>query len=369
MNGHDVRKMIAEGRLNRRDFGRLLASAGLATVSLPIAAGHAAAARPTYFTWAGYEDPDLFPGYMEKYKEGPEISLFADEQEALSKLRAGFSADVAHPCSEQIARWREAGVLKQIDTGRLSHWPDLFESLRAITGDADGGPQWFVPIDWGSASIVYRTDLVENPEESWQLLWDERYSGRLAIGEQSTDTMRIAGLVAGVPKENLFDMSDAEIAQVAEALRKQRPLLRFYWSDNTTMEQALASGEIVASSAWNSSYVALKQQGVPVAYMQPKEGILTWCCGVVVTAAATNLDAAYDLIDAMIAPDAGQQMITKLGYGHSNRKTFDMVGEQELADRGLPKDPTDFLAAGVFSRENKRLADLEQMFSEVKGGF
>ncbi len=36
----------------------------------------------------------------------------------------------------------------------------------------------------------------------------------------------------------------------------------------------MASGEIVAAYAWNESYVKLKQQGVPVGFMVPKENHL-----------------------------------------------------------------------------------------------
>jgi spermidine/putrescine transport system substrate-binding protein len=242
----------------------------------------------TYFTWAGYDNPEFFPAYMKKYGQEPQMPLFADEQEALTKLRAGFAADVVHPCSGRIVRYRDAGAIQPIDTSRLSNWPDVFDGLRDINGASADGKQWFIPVDWGNTSVLYRTDLVDVDEESWTLLWDERYKGRLSIGEDITDTAIVAALVAGVPKDDLYHMSDEQLAKVAEALRKQRPLLRFYWSDNTTMEQALATGEIVASSAWNSSVVALKKQGLPVDYMKPKEGILTWCCGLVLTPKRTR---------------------------------------------------------------------------------
>ncbi len=57
-------------------------------------------------------------------------------------------------------------------------------------------------------------------------------------------------------------------------MRHQRHILRFYWTDQNSAEQAIASGELVASNAWNSAYLTLKDQ-VPVAYMVPKEGIYT----------------------------------------------------------------------------------------------
>ncbi|WP_162912921.1 extracellular solute-binding protein [Rhodospirillaceae bacterium SYSU D60014] len=369
MKKDELLDRMATGALSRRQFSKALASVGLAMTVVPLTARSSRAQEQlTYFTWAGYDTSEFFPAYMEKHGSAPEMPLFADEQEALTKIRAGFSADVAHPCSGRIGLWRDAGVLQPIDTSRLSNWPDIFDGLRGINGAAAEGKQWFVPVDWGNTSIVYRTDLVDVEEDSWTLLWDERYAGKLSIGEDITDTAIIAGLVAGIPKERLYDMSDEEIARIREVLVKQRPLLRFYWSDNTTMEQALATGEVVASSAWNSSVVALKEQGVPVDYMNPKEGILAWCCGLVMTPTTDQVDKAYDLIDAIIAPEAGEWLITAMGYGHSNRKAFDLVSDDVLAERGLSRDPSKLLAEGIFSKDNKRLGDLQQMFSQVQAG-
>ena len=366
MKATELRERMAAGDLSRRHLNKLLAGAGLAMVTLPLT-GHRAKAddQVTYFTWSGYDVPEFFPGYVKKYGVNPNLPVFSDEEEAFQKLRAGFFVDVAHPCSGRIKRWRDAGVVQAIDTSRLSNWGDVVEVLKTVNGAADGGKQWFVPIDWGNTSVLYRADLVEVKEESWALLWDERYKGRLSIGEDITDTAIICGLLAGV--QDPYNMTDTDIAKVKELLIKQKPLLRFYWSDTTVLEQAMATGEVVAASAWNSSIATLRKQGLDVKYMNPKEGRLTWCCGLVLTSVAKEIDKAYDLIDAMLSPEAGVWLIN-YGYGHSNRKAFERVSEQVLAERGLAKNAEEHLKSGLFSRDNTRLDALQQMFEAVKAG-
>jgi spermidine/putrescine transport system substrate-binding protein len=142
--------------------------------------------------------------------------------------------------------------------------------------------------------------------------------------------------------------------------------LRFYWSDNTAMEQALATGELVASSSWNSSAATLEDQGVPVKYANPKEGIISYCCGLVLCAGAAHVDLAYDLMDAMIDPTAGKWLIETQGYGHSNKKTFELVSDDILKKRGLPKDPTEMFSKSVFAAPNLRIDDLQAMFDSVR---
>ena len=83
-----------------------------------------------------------------------------------------------------------------------------------------------MPFGWGCTSVTYRTDLVEWDEEgSYGLLWDERYSGQLAVFDSVGETVFTSAIYAGVDPCN---MSDADLDKVIGLLEKQKPLLRFY---------------------------------------------------------------------------------------------------------------------------------------------
>ncbi len=161
-----------------------------------------------------------------------------------------------------------------------------------------------VPWDWGNTSILYRTDLVKNPEASWNLLWDKQYAAAWRRSTPCTTRPSSPRSLAGV---NPFDMTPKRIwTRLAAKLREQRPLLRSYTTDMTSVEQALASGELVAAMTWNASAMALKKQGVPVEFMKPKEGMLTWTCGFVLLKDAKNVDLAYDFINSRLEPASGK---------------------------------------------------------------
>ena len=106
----------------------------------------------------------------------------------------------------------------------------------------------------------------------------------------------------------------------------------------------------------------------PVKFMHPKEGILTYCCGLVLAKGAPHADAAYDLLDAMIAPEAGKWLIETQGYGHSNHKAFELVDEKVLAERGLPRDPDAVPEQRHPLQAHGRLPEISSMFEAVKAG-
>ena len=85
---------------------------------------------PLVFEWSGYEIPDLFPEYVQKHGEAPEFAFFADEDEALVKIRSGFEADITHLCTDTMRKWVDSGIIAPIDSSRLSHWGDVSRRSR-----------------------------------------------------------------------------------------------------------------------------------------------------------------------------------------------------------------------------------------------
>ena len=363
----EISERLADGSLSRRRLSRLLAAAGLTAVTVPVVRRAARAQdQARYLTWSVYQNPGFFPDYVAKHGGNPDMSTLAGGTEDLETLGSGAGVDVGHPCNSHVGRWYEAGLLQPIDTSRLSHWPDLFESLTTVIGAQRNGRQYFVPVDWGVTSVIYRADLVDLQEPSWTLLWDERYKGHLSMSRGAEETCAVAAIVAGAADP--FAMTDDEITRVEELLRRQKPLLRFYWDTRKTAEEALAEGDLVATTGWNSSVAALRKEGVRVAVLHPKEGILMYCCGLVLARNAPHIDQAYDLLDAITAPEAGKWLMEEIGFGHCNRRAFELVEEKTLTDRGLPKEPEELLSTAILFRNNARLDKLAAMFEVVKSG-
>lgn len=349
MDIKDTIKRLQDRNLSRRDLSKALGAVGLTVAAMPLIPkiGHAASEEAIYYTWSGYDDPEMWPGYVELRGAPPELPTYGDAEEAFTKLRAGFKVDLIHPCSNNVPRWRDADLLQPVDTSKLSNWGDVIPALKTVEGTHFDGEQWFIPWEWGQTSVTYRTDLfdLEGQEESWGMLWDERYAGRLSIIDAAEDSWWCAAIYAGVDFKNV---SDDDIEKVTGLLRKQADLLRFRQSDSTTLVQALASGEVVAAMTWSDVPTTLIAEGVPVKFAEVKEGGLTWVCGLVLAKDAPHYDRAHELLDALISPESGQWCIDVNSYGHSNAKAFDSFTAEQLTAKALSKNATEILDAGVF---------------------
>ncbi|QRM55474.1 extracellular solute-binding protein [Sinorhizobium sp. BG8] len=363
----DIISLAKKGALSRRDFGKLFAAVGVVMSTSP--RGAVAADQPLFFTWATMDMPEFFGPYVAAHGTPPNFAVFGDQDEALLKVKNGFKADVVYPQSYTIKRWYDSGVLEPIDTNLISNWNDIFPNFREMPGVTIDGNVTCVPADWGLSSIAVRTDLVpeaaDPANDSWALLWDSNYSGKLAALDSMADAVGAAALYKGV---NAYNMSAADLETVRAALDEQRALLRFYSNDPTTLQQALTSGEIVAANTWNDTYVALKGQGIPIRYMRPKEGTMAWVGVLSIVKGTPHRELAHELIDAYLSPEARALGMTQFGYGSATKGGFEQVDDATLANLDIPRDPSALLSSTVLQGPMKDQDDIQKMFESVKQG-
>lgn len=361
-------KCLREGKSSRRDFLRLCAIAGVSVGSAKVSRkAWAADEQPLFFTWASMDVPEFFPSYVAKHGQPPRFAVFGDQEEALTKVRSGFKADIVYPQSYTIRRWWDAGTLEPVDTSKLSNWNDILPDLRNADGvTVDGNVIW-VPSDWGMSSITVRTDLAPEyaEKDTWDILWDKTYSGRLSMLDSMADAVGAAAIHTGV---DAYNMSDDDIAKVRAALAEQRPLLRFYSADPTSIGQALASGELVAANTWNDVYTQLKSQNLPVRYMKPKEGTMAWVGGLSLVKGTNNRELAHEVIDSYLEPKARAFGMSNYGYISATAGGFKAADEETLKRLDLPRDPTELMKNSIIQKPMAKQDEIQRMFEDVKQG-
>jgi spermidine/putrescine-binding protein len=104
----------------------------------------------------------------------------------------------------------------------------------------------------------------------------------------------------------------------------------------------------------------------------PKEGAMTWHCGLCIHPAAIEegfYDKCHVLIDSMISSEAGEFEIGNWYYGHTNRKANDAFDDEFLRSIGLAKDIDAFLAQSVFVETMPESEVLALKWEELKAGF
>jgi len=346
---------------------------GIAAVLLVLIGGWYVLRAPvegpvTLFQWQDYMEEPFLAGYERAYGQKPSVTIFADEDEAFSKMRAGFKPDVMGPCYYEFPRWKEAGLLQPIDVSKLKNWNKISPTLRNLPGISAGpGKVWFVPHYWGNTSLTIRTDLAPDyaRSQSWAILFDPKYKGRVSVMEGVDDTVPLIARMIGI---DAYQMSDADWVKLKAKLRELVAQLRFVSSDDTALAQGLASGELVAAMSWRTTFAALNREHKPVAYLNPPGGIFTYVCGLVMHKDPSNEQKALTLIDSALSDQAAVYTIEHIGDEPANVQAMDKVPDSVFSNLGIQRDLETFLKSGIFQRRLKDKDKVLSAWTEIRSG-
>jgi len=323
------------------------------------------------FEWAGYEFPTYggkggpLQPYVDAYGKPKYVFLTSDDQ-AIGKVRAGYRPDMVHPCVDYTGNWVEMGVVQPWDTSLISNFKDLEPAL--VKGGQVDGQQYFIPADWGFSSPLYRADKVEpDGEESWTLMYDDRYKGKISWWDSPLENFVIWGYVNGI--DDPWEMTDDELDEGRDFLISKKHLCRNFWSSQTDMDADFAAGNIWIAYAWGGSYTGAKKAGLDVVYSDPKEGRLGWNCGFVLIKDTDNFRHAHEYVNTWVSPESALWNITNYAYGMANTNLDlakidpDLVAVFHLDDPAAREEPRAHYARPLTT---ERRAAYAQRWDEVK---
>lgn len=344
----------------------LLASAATALAVGSIA--NAGDAELTVFDWAGFENQALIEGYVAKHGQLPTYAFFGDDDEAFQKVSSGFKADVAHPCSQMVSKYRDAGLIEPWDVSKIPEYANIAPRFKDSKIFADEGGVWYIPTDYAYTAVAWNTkDVPEADVATLNVFKDPKYAGRISLPDNTDDVWSLALLATGVT--NWTNVTDEQFAAAAAWLREVHPNVRAYWSDPSELSQLMASGEVLVAWSWNDSIALMRAENFPVGFQRTAaEGASSWFCGYVnFKDAPGSEDKAYDFINAWLDHGSAQGLLDNFGYAHSNDAAMSMIAPDALVAADVSPLTTTLLAQTPIDHAMRQ--KMLEEFELIKTGF
>jgi spermidine/putrescine-binding protein len=252
-------------------------------------------------------------------RQNPDLDLrtatFDSVQEGAAKLAGGFEADVVNVCSDEYQPLITRGLLRPIDPAGIEGWDGLaFRDNEGV--ERPDGKVNFVPVAAGPQGLLYDTEQVSPPPDSWADLFDPAYAGRVTI-DGGTWLTPIAETAMALGVDDPMNLSDEQVAEAKQKLIDSREQFRAFTGSDSEKLNLFKAGEVVLADGGRYNALLLQAEGEPVEWVAPKEGPLSWVCGLGITSKAENVDAAYKLINYFVSKPA-QAIAAQNGFAVVN---------------------------------------------------
>jgi spermidine/putrescine transport system substrate-binding protein len=282
-----------------------------------------------------YEDT-VAPHLLDPFKEdNPELDLktatFDSDSEAAAKLVGGFQADVVEACADEINPLAEQSLLRPLSKKGLPGFDKLtFHNAPGVVDEK--GQVLFVPVSAGPQGLIVDTEKVKHVNPSWKALFEPQYKGEVAIeGDEALTPIGEAALAMGFKKP--MELTAKQIEEVTAFLKEHKGQFRSYTESDSDTINLMKSGEVVLADGGRGTAIAAEEAGIPVEWIAPREGPLSWICGLGIPSNSDNVEAAYKLINYYTSPEAQAQSALE-GYVVTNPEALPLVPKKwkESAD-------------------------------------
>lgn len=305
--------------MHRREF---LAGvgAGLAGLALSGATRPASAATKELriLTWEGYADEPWVKAFEAKTGAKAKITYTGSVDEIFAKMTAsrGDDFDVIAIETSSYKRLTGEKLIQPIDASKVPNAKNLLPAFREVSAIVFDGKLFAVPFAWGSIPLIYDKAAIPEAPTSWNVLWDDKYKGRIIAMDDANNAIVTTALVLGY--KDPFNLSDAQFAAIKAKLLDQKRFVSTYYAGFDDGVSIFAQGGIdLMMSMGEPQAPMLRKKGVDAGLTIPKEGAIGWIDCWAISAGARDTDLAHAWIDTMLDKKVGTYISEKTGYGNT----------------------------------------------------
>jgi putative spermidine/putrescine transport system substrate-binding protein/spermidine/putrescine transport system substrate-binding protein len=319
--------------------------------------------------WEGYADPSFVKAFEEQHHCKVTDSYMGSSDELMAKLRGGSAGnyDVISPSSDVATSIAAGSLAAPLDLSKIPSYSQLSPQLTNLPLVRVGNQVYGVPFMWGPDPLIYDTTVFATPPDSWNVLWDPKYKGKISVWDDLS-TVYMAAQVLGYDKPDpsqLYNLSDEQLEAVKKKLLELKPSIRKMWATGGDLTNLFQNHEIVASMGWPLNTVELKKINFPVGETIPKENTTGWIDHLMITAGSENKELAYQFLEYMIEAQTQKKVTDVTRYTPANPQAAQFMTADEV--KTLHLDDVDNYQKRLYFWQNvPRRAKYTEIWNEVK---
>ncbi|MBO5897332.1 MAG: spermidine/putrescine ABC transporter substrate-binding protein [Clostridia bacterium] len=294
----------------KRFFSCLIAAVLLFSCALPALAApaekdysHLRGTTLNVYNWGEYISDgsegtlDVNAEFEKEYGIKVNYTNFDSNENMYNKLKSGgANYDVIIPSEYMVAKLIDEDMLAELDFSNIPNYQYILPKYKGLYYDPE--EKYTVPYTVGMVGLIYNTTMVDGPVDSWGIMWDEQYAGKILMFNNPRDAFCIAQCYLG-QSVNSTDTKDWDAA--LDLLKKQNPLISSYVMDE--VYNKMEKGEAAIAAYYAGDYLTMYDTNPDLAFCYPKEGVNYFVDSMCVPKNTENKEAAELYINFMCRED------------------------------------------------------------------
>ena len=278
------------------------------------------------YNWGEYIDPEVLDMFEEETGITVVYEEFETNESMFPKVQAGaVSYDLVCPSDYMIQRMIENNLLAEINFDNIPNLKNIGEQYLEQSQGFDPENKYSVPYCWGTVGILYNKTLVNDPVDSWSILWNEKYTDQILMQNSVRDAFGIALKYLGYSL-NSTDLDELEAAK--ELLMKQKPLVQAYVVDQ--VRDKMISNEAAIGVIYSGEAIYTQSENPDLKYVIPKEGSNVWIDSWVIPKNAQNKENAEAFINFLCRPDIAKMNFDYITYSTPNTAARELIEDDAI---------------------------------------
>ncbi len=317
----------------------------------------------------GYADPSFLQPFEQSHHCKVVAAYMGTSDELVAKLRGGSATnyDVISPSSDVATSIVRAGLAAPLDLSKIPTYNQLSARIRNSPLVKANGQTYGVPFVWGPNPLLYDTTAFAQPPDSWSILWNPKYKGKISLWDELS-SVYMAAQVLGYDKPDpsqLYNLTDAQLEAVKKKLIELKPNIRKYWSPGGELTNLFQNHEVIAAMGWPLMTNELLKLNFPIGETIPKENTTGWIDHLMITAASTRKELAQQFLEYMVEAKTQKLVTDVTHYTPANPGTSQLLSADERKSLHLD-DPDEYMKRIYFWQDVPRRAKYNEIWNEVK---
>lgn len=278
------------------------------------------------YNWGEYIDPDT----IDMFEEETGIKVVYDEYETneimYPKVEAGATYyDVICPSDYMIQKMIDNDLLAEINFDNIPNIKNIGQQYFEQSQEFDPENKYSVPYCFGTVGILYNKTMVDEPIDSWSVLWDEKYADNILMQDSVRDAFMVALKLNGYSMNTL---KEAELETAKNALIEQKPLVQAYVIDQ--VRDKMIGGEAAIGVIYSGEAIYTQRENPDLEYVIPKEGTNVWIDSWVIPKNAPNKENAEAFINFMCREDIALMNFEYITYSTPNTAARELIEDEDI---------------------------------------